>query len=429
MSSRHSQDLPPHTDVVVIGAGVVGASIGRELAARGMRATILDRAPGVGGGCSYANAGVLAPDHVGPLASPALLREVPRQVVRRPPALRVRLTPGQVVWLAALAWSGTAGRAGRAASVLGELATESVRLHRDLADQGISTTLRHTGAVDVHLGAVPRGSDGLLDAAALRAREPALGPAVAAGCHHDDEWTLETRDYTAALLDDARVRGADVRYGVEVRRLVCEDGRVTGVRTDRGAVAADHVVLASGIDARDLAAQAGLRLPLRGGRGYVVDVATWAGAPAMPVRLKDRRIVVTPFRDRVRVCGSIEFGPESRRVDLRRADALLAAALPAVPGLGGRPVVDRWAGERPCLPDGVPAIGASGRCRGLTLAVGHGMWGLILAPVTARLVSDEITEVADGRLPFELRPDRFTRGRSEGVAETAELHDVTDEGR
>ncbi|WP_109509333.1 NAD(P)/FAD-dependent oxidoreductase [Nocardioides speluncae] len=391
-------------DYAVIGAGVVGASVARDLARGGARVVVLDQAPGIGGGCSYANAAILAPDHVTPLATPALLSEAPVQMMRRPPAVRVRPARGLAAWLGGLTASAAPGRARVAQERLRELAHESTRLHRDLAAQGLSPTLRKTGAIDVYLR-LPRRAAGLIDPERLRELEPGLAE-VAGGTHHDEEWTLESRSYVTATLDDAISHGAELRFGTSVSSLR-PAGRGVELVTPAETVSADHVVLAAGLGSAALAAQVGLHLPLRGGRGYVVDVAVGdsAAVPRLPVRIKEHRIVVTPLADRVRVCGSIEFGDETRPAQLSRADALLEVAAKVLPGLAGQPVIDRWAGDRPCTSDGVPIVGTSKRVPAVSVATGHGMWGLILAPASARLITQAQTQ------PW-LSPDRFTVGAS-----------------
>lgn len=396
----------------VIGAGVVGASIARDLARSGARVVVLDQAPGIGGGCSYANAAILAPDHVTPLATPALLREAPQQMVRRPPAVRVRPARGLVRWLGGLTASAAPARARVAQERLRALAHESTRLHRDLAARGLSPTLRKTGALDVYLRLPRRAPGGLLDAEQLRLLEPGLA-GVAGGTHHREEWTLESRSYVSATLDDATSHGADLRFSTGVRGLTVQRQGVELV-TPAGTITADHVVLAAGIGSATLAAQVGLDLPLRGGRGYVIDVGVVDGAtvPRHPVRIKEHRVVVTPLADRIRVCGSIEFGDEARPADPARADALLQVATKVLPGLAGLPVIDRWAGERPCTSDGVPIIGTSRLVPRVSVATGHGMWGLILAPVTARLLAQSLVDGVDIQSQAWLSPDRFTAGAS-----------------
>ncbi|MFC7490789.1 MULTISPECIES: NAD(P)/FAD-dependent oxidoreductase [unclassified Knoellia] len=395
-------------DFAVIGAGVIGASTARELARRGASVVVLDRASGVGGGCSYANAGILAPDHVSPLATPALLREAPLQMVRRPPAVRVRPASGLAPWLGELAASATPTRARVAQARLRQLANESTHLHRELGAHSLNPTLRKTGAIDVYLRR-PRGRvAGLLSPTEVRDLEPGLAP-VAGGLHHTEEWVVESRSYVRAMLDDAMAHGAEVLFGAQVQHQLLSGGRVAALDTTLGRIRVGHVVLASGVDSGVLADQVGVRLPLRGGRGYVVDVAAPDGALAQPVRLKEHRVVITPLPDRVRVAGSIEFGDEARFADLRRADALFEVATRAVPGLRGAPVLDRWAGERPCTPDGVPVIGPTHAVPNLSVATGHGMWGLILAPVTARLIAGQAIDHRDDPGLAWLSPDRFAR--------------------
>jgi D-amino-acid dehydrogenase len=283
------------TDVLVIGAGAVGAATARSFAAGGVSVTVVDRASGVGGGCSYANAGILAPDHVMPLATPALLLEAPVQMLRRPPAVRVGPARGLGSWLAHLTASATPARARLLTTRLQDLAHASTRLHVELAEQGLNPTLRKSGAIEVYLRPTKSGTaTNALSPAELHDLEPGLANVVA-GFHRTDEWTVESRSFVQSMLDDARRHGADVRFSTTVGAFVRDgDGRITSVQTDQGRVHADHVVLASGLDSAALAQQVGLTLPIRGGRGYVIDVAGGGDILRTPVRLKEHRVVVTP---------------------------------------------------------------------------------------------------------------------------------------
>ena len=355
-----------------------------------------------------ANAAIVAPHHVVPLATPALLREAPRQMVRRPPAVRVRPDASLMPWLSALALSAAPARTGSATDRLQRLAEESTRMHVKLADQGLNPTLRKTGAIDVYMRGGPRAADEL-DAEELQRLEPGLA-GITGGSHDAEEWTVESRSFASAMLGDAAAAGAEIVHGVQVRRLLGEDGRVIGSATARGDMHAGQVVLAAGMGAGALAAAVGVRLPLRGGRGYVVDLEAGDHAPRLPIRIKDHRIVITPLVDRVRVCGSIEFGDQGRPVASRRVEARRRVATRVLPSLEGAAVIDRWAGERPCTPDGVPIIGASQRARNLFVATGHGMWGMILAPVTAVIIADQILGVREAETDVWLSPDRFGRG-------------------
>ncbi|WP_166375944.1 NAD(P)/FAD-dependent oxidoreductase [Aeromicrobium phragmitis] len=413
MNAQTTRPRPARFDTVVIGGGVVGASIAQHLSRRGVSVAVLDQASGVGGGCSYANAAIVAPHHVVPLATPALLREAPRQMVRRPPAVRVQADPSLVPWLGALSASASPRRSRVATERLQRLAVESTELHRELAAQGLNPTLRKTGAVDVYLRKPRREPSGFVPFVDLLRLEPTLATG-AGGTHDGEEWTLESRSFVTAMLEDAARHGADVRYGTTVERLLMEHGRIVGVATPSRTIRADHVVLAAGLGAAPLAGRVGVSLPLRGGRGYVVDLAIDSGGPRLPVRIKDYRVVVTPLADRVRVAGAIEFGDESRPMDEQRAEALRRVAGSVLPALSDALVIDRWAGERPCTPDGVPVIGASKAVENLLVATGHGMWGMILAPVTGRLIADAVLGMPEPA-PW-LAPDRFAHGMRRALA-------------
>lgn len=389
-------------NLVVIGAGVIGATMAAEAARRGWSTTVLDAAPDVGGGCSYANAALVAPSHVGPLATPALLRDAIRQLWRKPSAVRIHPDPSVVPWLVRLAASAWRPEAAAAVAQLRVAATESGAQHARWHEEGRSSGYRRIGALDVRLR--PGGPGGSLTPTQLRALEPSLG-VVASGVHHPGEAITEPRGYIREMLAQARESGARVEFGRTVSGLEVHRNRVTGVQVAGGVVPADHVVVCTGL-ARGLAAQVGLRLPLRGGRGYVIDLAPSPDTPRMAVRLVEHRVVVTPLADRVRVAGSIEFGAEHRPWDTVKARQLVQAAARGIPALAGRPVLDLWAGERPCTSDGIPVVGSTRQVGGLSFAVGHGMWGLVLAPHTAGLVLDDIDAPTDLGL---FAPDRFAQ--------------------
>lgn len=398
-------------DVIIVGAGVVGATMAMQAARRGLSTVVLEAASAIGAGCSYANAALLAPDHVAPLATPKAMGDAAAQMLRRPSALRVNPDPRLVPFLSKLAASALPKRAATATSQLRELARESAAEHARMHTDGLSSTHRVIGAVDVWLRTdhLPQGA---LTPEQIRAIEPTVG-AVAGGLHHPDEAITESRTYVREMLDAARAAGAQVRFDSPVLGLERTPGRVRGVHLADGVLRGGHVIVCTGLDAGQLSEQVGVRMPLRGGRGYVIDLAQSEETPTSAVRFAEHRVVVTPLADRVRVAGYMEFGAEGRPVDLDRARKLVEVTARGIPAMSSRPVLDVWSGERPCTSDGMPIIGSTTAIDGLSFAVGHGMWGLILAPVSARLVLDEIEHgrgtAHGGDAQRLLSPDRFTR--------------------
>ncbi|MGB8908215.1 MAG: FAD-dependent oxidoreductase, partial [Candidatus Cybelea sp.] len=178
--------------------------------------------------------------------------------------------------------------------------------------------------------------------------------------------------------------------------------RLRGVRTDRGFVGARAVVNACGAWAAELPGVPPACVPpIRPVKGQMIALnvpsgfvrrATWVpGAYLVP--RDDGRLLIgatveaTGFEDRVTAEGIHE---------------LLHAALEAAPALGSFTVTESWAGLRPATPDGLPILGPT-PIEGFFLATGHYRNGILLAPVTARLIADTIeTGRSTGLEPFSL---------------------------
>lgn len=96
----------------------------------------------------------------------------------------------------------------------------------------------------------------------------------------------------------------------------------------------------------------------------------------------------------------MEFRPADAALDTRRISAIVEAARPLLRGADLDARSDEWVGARPCTPDGLPLVGATGSDR-VFVAGGHGMWGITLGPASGRLLADQI---ATGHASRILRP-------------------------
>jgi D-amino-acid dehydrogenase len=416
-------------DVLIIGAGVVGAATAYELARRGVQVAVVDTGIDVGNGCSYANAGLLSPGHVEPLTTPANVRLGAMHLWRRDSPFHVRPSPRLIPWMARFTWSSTPGRARRLTAVMQAMAHESVAMHRAYAEAGLQTGFRQDGSLDVFLterrfdaavatlGEQRQSHVDVLSGDAARDFEPGLGQCAGALLHHEDA-VCETQAFVRETLRAAVDFGARVHWGVEVHALQVTAGRVTGAVTSVGPVAAGGVVVAAGLDSGRLTTPLGLRLPLLGGKGYVVDVAP-RSRPRIPLTFKELKVVATPYADRLRLCGTMDLGDESAEIHAHRAEAVVAAARQGLPGLDTSNPLQVWAGQRPCTADGIPVIGPSETVPGLGVAAGHGMWGLVLAPATGAAIARGICgeAVAPGMEAFS--PDRFARTGGHLASEVA----------
>ena len=410
--------LPGYVDVAVVGGGAVGTATALELARSGASVALLERGPRLGWGCSAGNAGIVGASHVLPLATPQALVDGLRWLPRSDSPFGIRPRPALLPWLARFTAAATPRRVERATRVLRELALASAALHRELAEDGIDAGYERRGLLNVYateraFRAAVRAADidardglpaEILDPGALASRYPMLTGDVAGGVFYGDEAHCDPLRFVHALGDRAEAAGAGVHTGVEVLGLRSANGRVEALRTTRGVLHCGQVVLAAGVWSPRLVG----RLPVEAGKGYHIDVEAPGGAAAdHPIWFQEERIVATPLAGRLRLAGTLELSGIDESIDPRRVDAIMAAARGGLRSLGEPPVQEVWSGMRPCTPDGLPVIGRSPHLSNLMLATGHGMWGLQLAPLTARIVGALATGAAPGHDLYPLRAERF----------------------
>jgi D-amino-acid dehydrogenase len=389
-------------DVVVIGAGVIGAACAYELAGAGARVTVLERGNGWGEGCSWGNAGLIVPSHARPIAAPESLRAGLGWMLRRSSPFGLRLRPALAPWLARYVRASTARRAAAGERLQRELSAESLALLRELSASGVDVGFSEPGCLTVYTDHPDQAAGDaasetgralgarLLSGPEARELEPALTSAVRAGVLFPGEASCDPVQLVRALGAAAIGRGAELRTGVEV-------GSLRELR-------AGHVVVAAGAWSGRLAATAGVRLPMQGGKGYASE---WDAMPlGRPLYMHDQRCVANPLADRLRMTGGLILEGLDERFDARRVQAIRAAAA-TVLGVRAEPRLV-WSGLRPCTPDGLPAVGTHRAAPGVVFATGHGMLGLTLAPLTGRLVAGLVAGRAAHPALEPLSPERFS---------------------
>lgn len=412
--------------VVVIGGGVIGLSVGLALARRGQQVTIIDNGT-PGSGASAANAGWVTPSLAGPLPAPGLLGTSLGWLLRpdSPLWIRPRLDPALAAWLFGF-WRHMNARDYRAGleaslafgrdtmSLFDELASEvRFEMHSD------GLLLAYTSMRDYEEGLAEAGTltpygYGPVESATgpqVRDLEPALGDAIIAAFVIREERHVDPLRLTAGLIDALRRREAEFLAPVEVRGFDVRGGTASDIRTSRGPIPADAVVIAAGVGSRRLASWLGARIPIESGKGYAVDLSPPPLTLRRPVYLHGTRVAVSPLSDRLRLAGTMEVGGIGESISRTRVRAIeenVGRLLPGVANATGS--TKRYlAGMRPLTPDGLPVVGPLPGVENVWIASGHGMMGVTLAPATAAAVAEGIVS---GRVPSivePFRPDRFGR--------------------
>jgi D-amino-acid dehydrogenase len=158
--------------------------------------------------------------------------------------------------------------------------------------------------------------------------------------------------------------------------------------TSNGAIGGEEFLLAAGAGSRLLAKHFDLRLSVIPGQGYNVALPTSPGL-RQPVIFEEVHAVATPFEDRIRLGGTMEFGGDHPPFDERRVD-MIVASMRAFLDLDWDQRFDTWAGSRPMSADGLPFMGRPKRWRNVVVGAGHGMFGLTLAPPSGVAIAELI---------------------------------------
>lgn len=247
----------------------------------------------------------------------------------------------------------------------------------------------------------------LLDRAEALRREPSLSPTLRLALHLPQDRQVDNRRLGRALWLAAAAAGVEFRLGAEVRRLAVSGRGAEGVElADGERISAPRVVLAAGAWAASLAGLPG-PLPVFPVHGQLLAVET--APPLLRHSVASARGYLVP-----RAEGRVIAGATMERTGFRCAVTpagvvqLLSAALEMVPDLAQRRIAEFWSGLRPGTPDGRPVLGADPDLPGLVYATGHFRNGILLTPVTARLVADVVL----GREPeVDLAPFGVARFR------------------
>lgn len=375
--------IPPTTDSLVIGGGVIGLSLAYELSGRGQHTTLIDR-QAVGQEASWAGAGMLPPGS----------------------------------W-----YSGH--------EVLEELATLSGELNPRwsaelLASTGIDNEFGCCGGVYLAssddewatLSAIfarwaERGTKvEPIDAARLVELEPSLGEfpqrlaQVRGGYHLPEEGQLRNPRHMAALRRGCESRGVQIAGPCQIVTAISEGSTINQVVTDQGTIACRQVLLAAGAWSSELADLWGFRLGVRPIRGQMILTP-----PRSPSLLRGNvhvdGLYAVPRRDgRILIGATVEDVGFDKSTTNAATRSLELWAKRVCPALADAPIERAWAGLRPASHDGLPYIGRAPRYSNLWVATGHYRAGLQLAAATAVVLADHVTGQPS---PVDLHPFRIDR--------------------
>jgi glycine oxidase len=372
-------------DVAIAGGGVIGGSMAMELARTGLRVAVFDRQK-PGQEASWASAGIIspAPENPGMITTVELGKK------------SAALYPEFVALVEEIS--------GQSAGFRQKGTLEALFSHDTKAELSTIIAVHH----GLGLKAEP------LRAEDARELEPALSEEIEAAVLRPEEASIDNRALTAAVLVAAERSSARFFAGNSVKAIWREGHSCRGLILQNEKVEAKWTIIAAGCFSGTIEGVAAYA-PVRPAKGQMA--ALRADEVKMERVLWSEKIYLVPRNDgRILAGATVEYAGFDKRVTAGGMERILSAAIELAPGLKNARVEEMWAGLRPDSPDHLPILGPTD-LDGLLMATGHFRSGILLTPVTTRLIREWITEQK-----VSLDWDRFSPMRFQAAAANAAQH-------
>ena len=412
--------------ILIIGGGVIGLSTAYYAARRGHRVTLIERQPAARDGCSFGNAGMVVPSHFVPLAAPGVVGTAFKWMwnPESPLYIQPRLDGELLSWGWKFLRAANARHVARSAPLLRDLSFASRACFEELSalpghnfglvQKGLVMLCQTQHALDDESKYAAQANELGVPAQVLNPRQlaeldPGVTLSVAGGVYFPKDCHLSPARFMGALQRHLEAAGANLAWATEVTGWRVNGSRIEALRTDRGDFTADEYVLCGGSWSPGVARDLRLKLPMQAGKGYSLTLARPRQLPALCSIFTEARIAVTPMDGALRFGGTMEMAGLNEHINERRVRGIIRAVPKYFPQFTEQDFagVQPWRGLRPCSPDGLPYVGRTTRYTNLSLATGHAMMGLSLAPITGKLVA----EILSGEKPALdvglLDPDRY----------------------
>ncbi len=415
--------MTENSDIVVIGAGVIGVCTAYELSKLGRSVRLIDQG-NVCSGSSYGNAGLIVPSHCVPLSEPGVITQGLKWMMdpESPFYIKPRLDKDLISWLWKFYRSATAKQVARAVPVLREMHLNSLARFEVLSEQ-FDFSFEHRGsfyACNTDTGLEHKLEDGRI-AARAGIHTETLGPeeiaklipetrvSAVGGVFYPEDGHLQPAQFVTALAKEAERLGTTIHSDTQMLGFASSGGRVQAVRTIRGDFGADTFVLAAGSWVSQVVRDLGLRLPIQPAKGYSITFKRPEKCPSMPVMMTEAKVGATPMADTFRFAGTLELAGLDMSINQRRVNSILNTIPSYFPDLPAdrMEMIEIWRGLRPCTPDGLPFLGRPGRYSNLVIGAGHATIGISLGPESGKILSDIVLGNEIGYDAAMLSPDRF----------------------
>jgi len=394
--------------VSIIGGGIIGLCSAYYLAKEGFQVSVFDKSDMMDG-CSYGNAGMIVPSHIIPLAQPGMIAQGIKWMFdsQSPFYVKPRLSTDLVKWGLQFYKHANKKHVEKAMPALRDLSLLSKELYQDFAKENNSffydekgllmlfktekaaEEMHHEGKLAENLGL---GVNYLSKEEVLQL-ESGTKTDVIGGVHYTSDAHLYPQKFMQFIKAQLNKLGVEVHKNTTVTDFKISNNTVSEVITSKGNFTTDEVVLATGSWSPEIAKKLHTGISMLPGKGYSFTLKEKIQKPSIPSILCEGKVAVTPMANDIRFGGTMEITHNNdTKINKNRLQGIINSVNDFYPDLdiGIPKVEDTWYGFRPCTPSGMPIITKSKKISNLTLATGHAMMGLSLAPATGKVVTELI---------------------------------------
>ena len=411
-------------DLHIIGGGIIGLTTAVMLQARGVNVALLE-ANEVGQGASLGNAGHLATEQVFPIADASILRHIPAMLFDPSGPLRLdwRYLPRLMPWAIQLLMNMRSEPFERSHQALLALNQNSILTWQNFANQWqlndwvhIEGSLLTVEKPDSLTQLIAHGkrlntlgvTNEMLTQETLLDREPALKDNQLGALFFPNTGHITNLKAVINQLSSTfrQLGGHIAEHCQVIKATICTDNRIA-LKTTQGDMTASNVMLAAGAYSKTLARQlTGVAVPLDTERGYHLMLPHESTRLQIPVSSMDRRFIMTPMQEGLRLAGTVEYAGLEAPANMQRAQSLLQQAQPMLKAPLNKTESTTWMGFRPSTADSLPVIDKVGH---VFLNFGHQHLGLTQAVVSAQMITALYFNEPNTIDPKPYRLDRFKR--------------------
>jgi len=392
--------------VIIIGGGIIGLCSAYYLAKEGVHVTVIDKSD-MADGCSYGNAGMIVPSHIIPMAQPGVIHQGIKWMfnAKSPFYIKPAFSMDLLTWLIQFYKNSNQDHVDKSIIPLRNLSFFSKELYQEFAQSANEFGYQEKGLLmlyntekvgedEIKIGKMAEelGIEvDILNQQEVKELEKNIIVNALGAVHYKSDAHLSPNHFLSFLKAELNRMDVKMISNCSVIDFKISEGKIAEVITNNGDFKADEFVIAAGSWSVEVAKKLGVKLHILPGKGYSFNVENLIVKPTIPTILCEGKVAVTPLGETVRFGGTMEITNNNDTIiNIKRLQGIVEKVNQFYPDIKvNLPEKEKvWHGFRPCTPTGLPIIEKSKKIKNLTIATGHAMMGLSLAPASGKLVSE-----------------------------------------